>query len=356
MKVLFLIAFLSVSLLFSQEKPKNIIFLIGDGMGISQMTLAHIEKKSKLAVERVKYIGFHNSASADARVTDSAAGATAFSTGQKTYNGAVGVDTNKKSLPTILELAEKEGFSTGLVATASITHATPASFIAHQESREMHEEIAQDFLKTDIDVVIGGGMKYFLQIVEGESIANILKKKGYGFYKKFAQVKESDEKFYLLPVEKHFKPVVEDEDGNPGRDENYLMNATKLTLEKLSKNKKGFFTMIESSQIDWGGHAASWKYVKNEILEFDKVINYVFDFADKNPGTLVVITGDHETGGLLIQEKEYTFASDKYINGSQKHTGVMLPVYAYGTGAEDFGGIYENTEIFHKFKKYLGIK
>ena len=146
---------------FKSKKPKNIIFLIGDGMGVSQVFAGMTANQGHLFLENCKYTGFSKTQSADNYITDSAAGGTALSTGERTYNGAIGVDVDKKPLKTILEEAEEKGLATGLVSTSAITHATPASFIAHQPSRNMYEEIAADFLKTDIDVFIGGGFKSF---------------------------------------------------------------------------------------------------------------------------------------------------------------------------------------------------
>ena len=150
-----------------KKQPKNIILLIGDGMGVAQIYAGLTANKGSLNLERVTYAGFHKNQADSAYVTDSGAGATALSIGKKTYNGAIGVDALRVAQPTILEIAEKNRLATGLVVSSSITHATPASFIAHQPSRSMMEEIALDFLKTDIDVFIGGGRNAFGAINAG---------------------------------------------------------------------------------------------------------------------------------------------------------------------------------------------
>ncbi len=159
--------------------PKNIIFMIGDGMGLTQITAGLIAQRDALNLERCAVIGLSKTNSGDNLITDSAAGATAFSTGQKTYNGAIGVDMDTLPLTTILEMAEGKGLATGLVATSSVTHATPASFISHQKSRMMDEEIALDFLKTDIDVFIGGGKKFFEQRTDHQNLLDQLRSNGY---------------------------------------------------------------------------------------------------------------------------------------------------------------------------------
>jgi alkaline phosphatase len=150
-----------------------------DGMSLPHLHAALTANKGKLFLENFKHMGFLKTHSSDNYITDSAAGGTALSTGTKTNNGAIGVDVNKKKVTTILEEAENKGMATGLVSTSAITHATPASFIAHQESRNMYEEIAADFLKTDIDVFIGGGYKHFTERKDGRNLVEELKEKGY---------------------------------------------------------------------------------------------------------------------------------------------------------------------------------
>ena len=163
----------------NNKHPKNIILMIGDGMGTAQIYAGLTAKKDNLNLKRCTHIGFSQTNSSDSYITDSAAGATAFSIGQKTYNGAIGVDKNKVPQKTILETAESKGLATGLVATCSITHATPASFIAHQPSRALDEDIAKDFLKTDVDVLIGGGRHFFENRTDKVDLMAQLKKNNY---------------------------------------------------------------------------------------------------------------------------------------------------------------------------------
>jgi alkaline phosphatase len=178
MKKIFALCLISAQL-FAQKAPKNIIFLIGDGMGVSQIYAGLTANRGHLNLERIKVIGFHKNQASNNYITDSAAGATAFATGKQTYNGAIGLDSLKVPSTTLLEMAEKKGLATGLVSTCDITDATPSSFIAHQRTRSMHEEIAGDFLKTDIDVVIGGGRKYFEKRKDGLNLLDSLRQKGY---------------------------------------------------------------------------------------------------------------------------------------------------------------------------------
>lgn len=313
-------------------------------MGVAQVYAGIVANKGHLNIERSQFIGFHKNQASNDFVTDSGAGATAFSIGQKTFNGAIGVDSLKKPMPTILEIAEKNGLATGLLATCSITHATPASFIAHQPSREMKEEIASDFLKTDIDVFIGGGRNHFNKRKDGKNLMEDLKAKNYQIANNIEEVEKinSGKLAGFLADEEQVKI-------SEGRGDQ-LLKSTKVALNILKQNKKGFFMMAEGSQIDWGGHANDTQYIINEMLDFDKVIGEAFDFADKDGNTLVIITADHETGGFALIDAD----NEGHVQGqftTKNHTGVMIPVYAYGVGAAEYSGIYFNYDIFNKMLK-----
>lgn len=327
----------------STQHPKNIILLIGDGMGAAQIYAGLTANKGHLNLERCTNIGFHKSQSADKYITDSAAGATAFACGQKTYNGAIAMDATKVAMPTILEIAERNGLATGLVATCSITHATPACFIAHQPSRSLDENIAADFLNTDIDVFIGGGRKFFTKRADGKDLVASLKTKKYQIANSIDEVEKvsSGKLAAFLADEQQIK-------FSEGRGDE-LVRSTKVALNILKKNPKGMFIMIEGSQIDWGGHANDTQYIVNEMVDFDKAIGVALDFAAKDKNTLVIITADHETGGFsLVEGCDMKTGKVEGKFTTTDHTGVMIPVFAYGPGAERFSGIYENTAIFSK--------
>lgn len=332
----------------AQKAPKNVIFLIGDGMGVSQIYAGLTANRGHLNLERIKVIGFHKNQASDNYVTDSAAGATAFATGKQTYNGAIGLDSLKVPSTTLLEMAEKKGLATGLVSTCDITDATPSSFIAHQRTRSMHEEIAGDFLKTDIDVVIGGGRKYFEKRKDGLNLLDTLRKKGYQVHSNLALDGVSKGKLVALYAEENPIKVME------GRGD-ALLYSSKKSLEILGQNKKGFFVMIEGSQIDWGGHANDTDYIITEMVDFDKSIGFALDFAEKNKETLVVITADHETGGFALMGGNMKTGEVKGAFTTKGHTGQMIPVFAFGPGAEVFSGIYNNYDIFTKIKQALQL-
>jgi alkaline phosphatase len=331
---------------FKSEKPKNIIFLIGDGMGVSHVFAGLTANKGQLFIENCRHIGFSKTQSSDNYITDSAAGGTALSCGVKTYNGAIGVDTDTIPVKTILEEAEEQGLATGLVSTSAITHATPASYIAHQPNRGMYEAIAADFLKTDIDVFIGGGLKHFVAREDKRNLLNELKEKGYNVQVEMNEIKKVKKgKLAGLTAQVHNGRMTERGD--------MLPVSTNTALNILTKNDKGFFLMVEGSQIDWGGHAASSIYIVEDMLDFDKTIGNAIKFAAKDGETLVVITADHETGGMALTGGNMETGMVKGAFPTGGHTGVMVPVFSYGPGAEEFIGIMDNTEIHTKMKKLL---
>lgn len=331
---------------FRGNKPKNIILLIGDGMGVSQVFAGLTANKGHLFLENCKYIGFSKTQSSDSYITDSAAGGTAISSGVKTYNGAIGVDVNRNPVKTILEEASENGLATGLVSTSAITHATPASFIAHQAGRGSYEDIAADFLKTDIDVFIGGGLNHFTKRVDGRNLLEELKQKDYQVETDLKKIKKiKDGKLAGLTADIH--------NGRMNERGDMLPVATETALEILDNNKKGFFLMIEGSQIDWGGHAGSTIYVVEDMLDFDQVIGQALEFAAKDKKTLVLVTADHETGGMALTGGSIKDGIVKAAFPTGDHTSVMVPVFAYGPGAEEFIGIMENTDIYFKMKKLL---
>lgn len=337
----------------THTKPKNIILLIGDGMGLSQISAALYENKNRHTLEQFPYIGFHKSYAHNNLITDSAAGATAFATGVKTFVGAIGVDQDTLPRKTILEEAEERGLATGLIATSTIVHATPASFIAHVDSREKYEQIALDFLETDIDLFIGGGKVYFDQREQDNlDLYKKLQDKGYYvsdyFRADLLQVRPNpNKKFAFFTANTQPLPAA------AGRD--YLPFATFMAADYLSKrSEEGFFLMIEGSQIDWGGHAKDYPMVISEINDFNRAIEKAVQFASKHDDTLVIVTADHETGGLALNpgSKMGKINAAFTTNG---HTGSLIPVFAMGPGAEAFAGIYENTAIFHKMRESLGF-
>ncbi len=333
-----------------KKRPKNIIIFIGDGMGTAQVFAGITANGGELNIQNMPFTGFSKTQSSDNYITDSAAGGTALSTGKKTTNGTIGLDSEGNRITSILEYAERNGKATGLVSTSAITHATPASFIAHQPNRIMYEEIAADFMNTDIDLFIGGGADFFTKRVDGRNLVSELNDKGYRIAYNMKEIE---------PFTKGKLAVLTAIGHNAGyRDRgDMLPQATSKAIEVLSNaDSKGFFMMVEGSQIDWGGHQNDASYSTGEVLDLDKAVGEAIKFALEDKRTLIIVTADHETGGMSVNEGDMNKGYVKAGFTTGDHTAIMVPVFAIGPGAEEFTGVYENTEIFEKMYKLFKFK
>lgn len=331
-----------------KKRPKNIILLIGDGMGVAQIYSALTANKGQLNLNYMKHIGFMQTQSADDYITDSAAAGTAIATGVRVNNGAIAIDQDGKVLKSILYISEDNNKATGLVSTSAITHATPASFVANQPDRGMYEDIAGDFLDSGIDLFIGGGKEHFTSREDGRNLLEELSQNNYRVFSSLeeaASVKTGPMAILTAAIHNEVYP----ERGN------LLPDATQKAIEVLQSNKEGFFLMVEGSQIDWGGHANNTTYIVHETLDFDRAVGKALTFAANNKKTLVIVTADHETGGMSIDNGDISKGTLSAKYTTDDHTGIMVPVFAYGPGAEAFIGIYKNTDLFVKMVEAFGF-
>jgi len=332
------------------QKPKNVIFCIGDGMGLAQVSSTLFFNNGKeSAFKRFPVVGLHIPKSAKQKITDSAAGATAFATGKKTYNGAVSKDTLQHNIETIFEHISVQDISTGLIVTSSITHATPACFYAHANSRHDHQLIAEQLINSNIDFIAGGGLKYFNQ-------NNLLEELKSSF-----ELSTSIKPMELDPNNKYAFILAEDglKSALKGRG-TYLSDMSLKALNFLKKKENPFIAVIESSQIDWEGHSANHRGIVAEMNDFNSTLNSILNWAEDDGETLVIVTADHETGGYAITPQwnnlswDYDSLGGSFYNGVKEkestlsHTGTMVPIFAFGPGANVFTGIYQNTDIHRK--------
>lgn len=342
----------------SNSTPKNIILLMGDGMGISQITAGMYRNGNKLELERCNTIGLIKTNSKKELITDSSAGATAFATGKKTRNGMISQamedSTNYK---TFVEYAEENKKATGIVVTSTVTHATPACFYAHYPQRyDANEAISEQFVNSGVDVLIGGGKKYFETRKDGRNLLQELTEKGYTIPDTLTSNFDTKEIFklaYLYSPTQPGKRIFSEGDEAPSRGP-ILPLATQKAIDILKKDTNGFFLLVEGSQIDWGGHNNDSEYIINEMLDFNETIKIALDYADQNGETLVIITADHETGGYAIIEGELDGSSLTGGFSTKHHSASMIPVFAHGKGAKNFSGIYDNTQIFYKMMEAFG--
>ena len=299
------------------KKIKNVILMIGDGMSLMHVYSAWTANRGKLFLDNCQVVGLSKTYCANKLITDSGAGGTAIATGQKTNYHSVGVDTEGRPLKSLVDLAAAKGKSTGIAVTCRLWDATPADFCCHNKDRDAEAEIVADY-------------KGFQTPRSWDELAGI--KSG---------------KVFAVPY-----PV---DTPLPAERGDLLARASLKGIELLDQNKNGFFMMIEGSQLDDYGHFNDIDLLMQETHDFDRTIGAIYEWAAKDGETLVVVTADHETGGLTLVDGDLAEGRIVCKFSTGGHSGVMVPVYAFGPGAEEFTGIFENTAIFDKIKKLLDL-
>lgn len=342
---------------------KNVILMIGDGMGLAQITAAMEAREQPLELELFKVIGLAKTGSAIESITDSAASATAIATGVKTRNGVVGIDKDGIKQETILEFLGNKGYATGIIATSTITHATPASFYAHEFSRNNYYQIAAQMKGAPLDLFIGGGRSHFVDRTDKKNgktdqrnIREEMAQDGFVFVDSLKDIQGTTDRVGYFIADIHPEPVLK------GRG-NVLPASIPVAISHLqSRSDQGFFLVVEGAQIDWGGHANDDDYMISELYDFDAAVGNALDFSIADGNTLLIVTADHETGGLSLsaepeRENELTsYKSHVHDFTTNGHTAVMVPVFAFGPGSERFSGTYENTAIHDKMLRALKNK
>lgn len=327
----------------------NIILCIGDGMGYNHVAFARsrgVNDGNKLYMELLPVSGQVTTFSANDSITDSAAAVTATACGVKTNNGMLGMTPDQTCYSSILELLQEKGWRSGLVVTSQITHATPAGFSSHIDSRNKQKEIAKQLLDNRIDVMFGGGRKYWSDELLTEAA-------GQGY-----QVIETRDEILALKPE----PVIglfADDGMKTFAPEPSLAEMSQTAIGILSSRsrewfapKPKFFLMIEGSQIDWACHANDTEAMVRQTLLFDMAVREAIEFAKRDRHTLVIVTADHETGGLQLKTQEGQMSATWTTDD---HTGVKVPIYAYGPGADEFSGSLDNTDIAKRLAALTGI-
>ena len=400
----------------------NVIFLVGDGMSANQLVLASILENRLLTTMTLPYTGLTVTYSSDSWVTDSAPAGTALFCGFKTLNKAIGVLANGETVPSIFEIAKKAGYRIGIVVTCQITHATPAAIYGHVSSRSDELTLAKQFVESGtVDVAFGGGWQWFLPEgkggvrKDGLDLIEMLESKGYQYITNADELKDvSAQKVLGLFAKNYLEPVSDRPANQPTLD---VMTAK--AIELLSKSGQPFMLMVEGSQIDWECHANDFYGVWKEVVEFDNAVKVALDFAKRDGNTLVIVTGDHETGGLSLSNggytinveqarkakgttamflKQYNVADkEKFITGLKEwygielkdseyeyftkvpvnnlrrelarfvservgfgwttydHTAGVVPVYAFGPGAHLFTGFMDNTDVAKMIMKITSL-
>lgn len=356
---------------FSTSSVKNIILLIGDGMGAEHIKAARwqdVGVDGILNMDSLSVNGWIRTGSADNLITDSAAASTAIATGTKTNNGVIGLDPSLNELSTILEEAKQQGRSVGLITTVQISHATPAAFASHVEDRSQMTEIALQLLNNNVDVLLGGGEDEFLPISsygcfsepgernDGRNLIDEAIGKGYTYVCDSNSLEAIDPTFTnkligLFADEGMVRPF------SPSLD----VMAQKA-IDILSQNPNGFFLVIEGGQIDWASHSNDAANAINDTVSFDKVVKVASEFTAMNGDTLIMVTADHETGGMSVSLNPTGYSSEDgpftmpdgtkfYINWlTTGHTHSNIPIMSSGYNSNLFSNIHENTFIYEVMK------
>lgn len=330
------------------KKVKNVVLMIGDGMSLMDVYAAWVCNRGRLWLDNAQYIGLSATHCTDKLITDSGAGGTALATGHKTKYHAVGVDPEEKPLTTIIDLAKRKDKDAGIAVTCRLWDATPADFCCHNINRDNEQEIVADYPTSGVDFAFGGGAKYFTNRKDGRNIFEELKNQGYYIARTWEELEKRESgKVFCVPYE--VDTPLPDERGD------LLARATMKGISLMNQNKNGFFMMVEGSQLDDYGHFNQLDMLMKELHDFDRTIGEVMKWAAKDGETLVVVTADHETGGLTLHGGDLATGRIEAKFASTGHTGVMVPVYAFGPGAEEFTGFMDNTEIFWKIKKLMRL-
>lgn len=362
-------------LTYIDEKAKNIILLIADGMSLSQITAYRMMKGSlneRISMDNFPYSGIVLTHSYNAAVTDSASSATAYSTGFKTNNGVLGLDKDLNVLENLTETIDKFGFVSSLISTSEVTHATPAAFASHVDLRWKTDIISSQMIDSKVATILGGGRYFFIPEEEGgkrEDGRNLLNEINQSHIlltqkNDLSNISGSLNKQVLgLFADEHLR----DED----KKDNHKLEPSLAEMLEYSVSRSnllidqgcaGFFVMAEGSQVDWAGHSNDFDYLIREMEDFDEAVDLALEIAKERKDTLVVVTSDHEVGGLLIEPSnpidnsldEVKFSFNTAVGGGT-HTGVPVPVYAYGPGSENFTGTLDNTDIYYAMLAALDL-
>lgn len=329
------------------KKVKNVILMIGDGMSLMHVYTAWAANRGKLWLENAQATGLSKTWAVKKLVTDSGSGGTSLATGVKTVYHAVGVDPEGKPLTSLVDVAKELGKDAGMAVTCRLWDATPCDFCSHNIDRDKEEELVGDYPTSGVDFVFGGGAQKFTNRKDGRDIFKELQKKGYHVSRTlddfFAYEKNS--RIFAVPYDKD--TPLPDERGD------LLARASMKGISLMNQNKNGFFMMIEGSQLDDYGHFNQLDLLMKETLDFDQTVGEVMKWAAKDGETLVVVTADHETGGLTLVNGNKDEGRVECCFSTKDHSGAMVPVYAFGPGAENFTGIFENTDVFKKIKKLM---
>ena len=334
------------------KKVKNVILMIGDGMSLMHIQAAWTCNRGHLWLENAQYTGLSKTPATNRLITDSGSGGTSLATGYKTCYHAVGVDEDGNKLKSLVDYAKEAGKAAGVAVTCRLWDATPCDFLSHNIDRDKEQELIAEMTNSPVDYVFGGGAKFFTNRKDGRNIFKELEKKGYKVFTSRKDLEtiskeKGNSKVYCVPFE--VDTPLPDERGD------LLARASIAGMNLLNQNKNGFFMMIEGSQLDDYGHFNQLDMLMKETLDFDQTFGRVIKWAAQDGETLVVVTADHETGGMTVLDGDYKEGRVEVNFSTKNHSGTMVPVYAFGPGSENFSGFMDNTDICWKIKALMNM-
>ena len=327
------------------KKIKNVIVMIGDGMGVEQVSVGWVLNGGRLNLDNFPVTGYSRTYCVDKLITDSCAGGNAIATGHKTLYGHMGMDEEGKPAESLLHLAQKKGMKTGVAVTCRINDATPIDFVGHSADRHDEAGIAAQYVDSGVDFLTGGGIKFWQNREDGRDLVAEMVAKGYTFVDNDEDLK----KVTKAPLLGLFAPL----EMEPALDRGPVLEDCAEKALELLDNRKGFFLMIEGSSIDDWCHRQKVGHMAEELFDFDRTVGKVLQWAEKDGHTLVIVTADHATGGLTLVGGNLQKRSVKVHFSTKGHNGILVPVFAYGPHAEDFRGVYENAELSQKIRNLM---
>ena len=327
------------------RRIKNVIVMIGDGMGLEQVSVGWVLNGGHLNMDNCRVTGLSRTYTVDSLITDSCAGGSALGTGVKTRYGYMACDPDGRPVRTLLHDAQKKGMKTGVAVTCRINDATPLDFVGHSTDRHDEAGIAAQYVDSGVDFLTGGGIQFWQNREDGRDLVQEMKDRGYTFVDNLDDLhKVSEGKLLGL-----FAPL----EMEPALDRGPVLEDCAMKAIELLDNKRGFFLMIEGSSIDDWCHRQKVGYMAEELFDFDRTVGKVLEWAEKDGHTLVVITADHATGGMTLVGGSLKDRSVKVHFSTKGHNGILVPVFAYGPRAAEFEGVYENAELAEKIRRLM---
>lgn len=334
-------------------KPVNVVLMIADGVGISQISGGRYHLNKAMAVEKMPFVGLQKTNSFNSLNSDPAAAATAIACGVKSFDGGLGLSMDSLPVSSVLQLGADKKMKTGIITTAALTHAAVAAFWAHTADSQDYELIASQLLNASLDLAIGGGEKYFINRLDGVNLLEPLTSKGY----QINPVSSNSAKFVITDPEKNYLAFTASDAPSPfSEGRTYLPYATTFALDLLNakdKENQGFFLVVNGAQIAWGAAQHNADYMLSEYEDFNKTIEKVLSFAEKDKETLVIVTSGYELGGYAVNPGSKPEKLQHEFTGKTV-TGTLVPVFSYGPGASIFTGFFENIDFLQKLKTLFG--